>query len=407
MEISPLVLIFWGEVTFLMAAALIFIGVSSVVKRRKGRKYLSDMFASITSDRDNRKKQLREGLSAYGLEGDNLENRIAEIDKQERLLYKRIAHMYNKRSDVMLSNLPVAVETSTKPYLELSLTAVASQGSEEGSGGDSDIDPAEFKALKEQNEQLQDELSVTMETIGRMLSEYSSMFGSEDDTDLDKGKIMEAFEVGEDDLDEQGNDEDIIEESAEIEDLDVVNDEGGVEDEGDVEVDDFEIEEAPEDIEDEVLEEIPDELDGLGEAVDIDEPDGINLDEVSVSDVDIDDILDDVTLGNDEAAEEETPEAEEDQADLPDSPESKEDEISVDDIDALLDQEIPNDELLEIDDEPLLDSVDLGDDADDVLSDIVNLEENFGEEKNKEDVEDLDGDIADLDIDALLNENKK
>ena len=390
MEISPLVLIFWGEVTFLMAGALIVIGVSTVVKKRKGRKYLSQMFASVTSDRDNRKKQIREGLASYGLEGDNLENKVAEIDKQERLLYKRIAHMYNKRSDMMLSNLPVAVEATTKPYLELNLTVVPTEAGAEGS---SDIDSEEFRALKEENERLQDELGVTMETIGRMLSEYSSMFGSDEEADLDKSKIMEAFEVGEESgMEEEISDEDVMDETGDIEDLDIVS-------EDEVDVEDLEIEEGMSDTLDEVVsEDIPDSIpddDDLGAAVDVDESaDDIDLDDVSVSDVDIDDLLNDVALDKENAG--------------------SEDEMSAEDIDDLLDEEaVPDDELLEIDDEPLLDSVDLGDDADDVLSEIVDLEENFGEdktekEKPEKDLEkDLDDDISDLDIDALLSENKK
>ena len=61
--------------------------------------------------------------------------------------------------------------------------------------------------------------------------------------------------------------------------------------------------------------------------------------------------------------------------------------------------------------------LDLGDDVDDVLSEIVDLEENFGEEAsgteaddkpaNKHEEQDDKGDISELDNDALLNENKK
>ena len=387
MEISPLILIFWGEVTFLMAGALIFIGASSVVKKRKGRKYISEMFSSITSHRDNRKQQLRDALTAYGLEGESLENKITEIDKEEQQLYKRIAHMYHRRSDVMLSNLPIAIEASTKPYLELNLTAVASEGT------DSDVDAEDYKALQEQNQQLQDELAVSMETIGRMLSEYSSMFNTEDDADLDKNKIMEAFEINEGDL-EDGVDEEADQEeedTSEPEDLDLVDDQEEL-----VEVEDFEIEDEEPVITDE------EELEA--EPATEEDADDIDLDDVSVSDVDIDDILDDVTADNTENTETE--------------------EAVFDEIDDLLeeaavsvDDAVPDDELLEIDDEPVLDSLDLGEDVDDVLSEIVDLEENFGEVAsgseaddkpvNKQEEQDDNGDISELDIDALLNENKK
>jgi len=65
-----------------------------------------------------------------------------------------------------------------------------------------------------------------METIGRMLSEYSSMFGSEEAEGLDKDKIMEAFEVdGSSDASEAETDSAAAEEElAEVEEVEVVSD---------------------------------------------------------------------------------------------------------------------------------------------------------------------------------------
>ena len=165
-----------------------------------------------------------------------------------------------------------------------------------------------------------------------------------------------------------------------------------------IEVEDFDIEDEKSGITDE---EVPEEL-GAEPATEED-ADDIDLDEVSVSDVDIEDILDDVTADKTENTETEA--------------------AAVNEIDDLLeeaavsDDAVPDDELLEIDDEPVLDSLDLGEDVDDVLSEIVDLEENFGEEAsgteaddkpaNKQEEQDDNGDISELDIDALLNENKK
>jgi hypothetical protein len=88
-------------------------------------------------------------------------------------LYQNIINGFLKDDQVTLQQLDVDVENLVLTYQALNVptasgkpTAVAPS-----SGNDEEI-----LRLKEENERLADELKVTMDTMGRMLNEYSSMF---------------------------------------------------------------------------------------------------------------------------------------------------------------------------------------------------------------------------------------
>ena len=326
MELSILALIVWGEITFLLAGGLILLLLNSVMAKRKGRKSINGLFEKLKTDRAQRLEQIRAGLSEYGMQGDALEEKVKEIDLQERKLFQRIATMYKNRSDGMLSRIDVAVETATRPYYELDiqLPEAGSQGASDAVSDD--IDHSEIAKLQEENKQLQDELAVTMDTIGRMLSEYSSMFGTENEGGLDKSKIMQAFNV-----DESGEQVEAIEDVTQTE-AEVVTEE-------------------------EPLQE--DELEvGPGLDDDVDEPMISDEQEVSLE-VGADDVAADID------------ELLEIKSEMPDT--GQDDELDIvldeetDETVGMVDVEVPDDELLEIDDELAVQVTD--DDLDVVIDD--------------------------------------
>lgn len=451
MELSILALIVWGEITFLLAGGLILLLLNNVIKQRKGRQSINGLFEKLKTDRTGRLEQIRAGLSEYGLQGDALEEKVKEIDLQERKLYQRIATMYKNRSDGMLSRINVAMETATRPYYELGIKLSAADSQDVTGDGAAHIDDAEIEKLREENKHLQDELSVTMDTIGRMLSEYSSMFGTEDESGLDKSKIMQAFNV-----DEDGEQVDAIEDVTESE---AAADEERLQEE-ELEVglgldDDIEIGAGDEDVDD------------LMGSNDQEISPGVDKDEVTP---DIDAILADAESASNDVVEtdelleieDEMPEPEQDDeldivldegadetvsvVDVEVSDEELleiDDELPVqvtdDDLDVVIDDEIPDldaiiseaDEALSgntaTDKDPLQETVALNDnDVADLeaagLTGIVDLESDLGDElieladgldfddlesakkedENSEEVADID----DLDIDQLLDSNK-
>jgi hypothetical protein len=376
MELSPIVLIIWGELTLLMAGGLVLLLISKVMSKNKDKKSVTKLMAKIRADREARKMDIRKGLAAYGLKDDALEAKVSEIDKRELKLYHRIATMYQNRSDAMLASMNVAVETTMKPYFELDMQLrAADDEAAESAEATGTINSGEIEALQKQNEELQSELAVTMETIGRMLSEYSSMFSSKEESGLDKDKIMEAFDVDEDD---EANIADEAQENS-------------VEDEGELEVvADLDIEEDDA----EVVADLDSEEDDLEIVTDLEE-ESIAEPEIEMADDDLDvDALFESVQQDEEKSEDAA-------------------EAAIDDIDDILaDAVVPDDELLEIGDDPIL-TTSLDDKEGEILSELVDLEADFGDSAKtasddrppKDQTVETD-DLEDLDIDALLEQNK-
>jgi len=186
MELSPLIAFVWIELTFVTIGALLFILIYSLGQKAKRKKAVNTFFQTIKADRQRRMDEIRQALLGYGLDENDVEKRLRNIDHHEMNLYQHIGLIYIKNSDVLLKTINVAQETTTQSFLDLGLSA----GSENAGGADQ----SELDALRTENENLKSELGVTMDTIGRMLSEYSSMFGSDMDDGLDKDKIMESFD---------------------------------------------------------------------------------------------------------------------------------------------------------------------------------------------------------------------
>ncbi len=190
MELSPLILIIWIEITFLTIGALLFLLIAGFTKRARDKKAVNAFFKALKKDRERRLAEIQNSLAGYGLGEEAIKKHLRDIDHQELNLYQHIGTMYAKRSDSLLKTINVAQEATTQSFLNLGLMLVDGDAVGEGGGASR----SELEALQKENENLREELSVTMDTIGRMLSEYSSMFGSDENQGLDREKIMESFE---------------------------------------------------------------------------------------------------------------------------------------------------------------------------------------------------------------------
>jgi hypothetical protein len=203
MEISPIIVVVWMELTLIALGALVFLLLSGMSKKKKRLKATKALFKAIKAGRDKRKEELTGSLLAYGLSEKQIARRVRDIDHQELNLYQHVGMLFSEGDENLLKTLTVAHEATLAPLLALDLSA------EGNAGGGSSVSEQELEALKEANARLENELSVTMDTVGRMLSEYSSMFGSEEAEGLDKEKIMQSFdsEVDEEPDDFAGIDE--------------------------------------------------------------------------------------------------------------------------------------------------------------------------------------------------------
>jgi hypothetical protein len=108
-----------------------------------------------------------------GMSGEALEQAKTAMLRAQLVLLQRFAGVYKKRDAGAAAQFDIDVDVALAPYHEL-------QGSgDPASEQPAAVDTSELEALRAENKRLSDELSITMETMSRMLNEYSTMFAGD------------------------------------------------------------------------------------------------------------------------------------------------------------------------------------------------------------------------------------
>lgn len=194
MQLDPLVAWSLGELLLISLISVIVLLLRGVWRNRQDRSAAQALIGQIRSDEERRLQETTRILGeGYGIGGAGLDALVKRVSREEKRFYQTLINLYLMRDAGALRNLNVAFEEAVLPYRELPLPAAGESG---GGDGDSvttaDADNAELRQLQEENERLSEELSITMDTMGRMLSEYSSMFSA--DGEPDKEKMMAMFQ---------------------------------------------------------------------------------------------------------------------------------------------------------------------------------------------------------------------
>lgn len=129
----------------------------------------------------------------YRFEGNQLEKAVKSIDKAEKKFIQNVINFYIKREASKLESLDASLAELIDTYKSLSpimpdaetLAALES------------ANPEEMAALRESNEKLTEELAITKETMGNMISEFGNMFGGGKDHELEQEQVVEKVQGGE------------------------------------------------------------------------------------------------------------------------------------------------------------------------------------------------------------------
>ena len=160
-----------AELFLVLLGLLLFSWIKNRAARNRDIKAMRVLVARIKKSMDERDAEI-EGFLAdgMGLSGEPLQQTKVSIRRAELELLKRFASVYKKRDAGAAAQFDIDLVTGLAPYLALRGTAQGTVVEE------APADPSEIEALRAQNARLSEELSVTMETMARMLNEYSSMF---------------------------------------------------------------------------------------------------------------------------------------------------------------------------------------------------------------------------------------
>ncbi|HHJ40156.1 MAG: hypothetical protein AXA67_07365 [Methylothermaceae bacteria B42] len=178
-------------IVFVLEALIGFSLFSSVLliifSRRKNqeRDAVGKLINRLRKVENDRVQELSDILNEIGhLAPDQLETLLEEIKQHEKALYQQIFRLFLDRDVKLLGKIQQRIKDLSQPYLDLlkdlpqpvpDLSGELQQAQDE------------IKRLQAESEQLAKQLEIAMETIDRVSSEYTNMFGG--------GKSKEALEA--------------------------------------------------------------------------------------------------------------------------------------------------------------------------------------------------------------------
>lgn len=190
-----------GEFLLIIFLALLVSWVRHRAMKRRDQKAIKELVAYYRGRKDERLGEISEFLGEkYAMEGDEQGYTARTLYKAEAGLIQSFARTYLNRDAKSALRFHKPVQEGFGEYwkletgaekgepsatedlaeLEAEAAAAAEQAAEEGG------DAVELDRLRKENQSLSDELRLTMETMGRMLNEYSSVFSK----DADLGDIQ-------------------------------------------------------------------------------------------------------------------------------------------------------------------------------------------------------------------------
>jgi hypothetical protein len=192
-EINSLYLTILIELLAFFVVVCLGIVIVAMVRARRERLAIHKVVALIKEDSPRRKEETKNLLEKrFGYQADALQKTTNAITKKELLFYQTLINLFIKRDSKAMEELNIVFEDTVAPYRELErLKSVAQEVPQEEAApqvsavSQPDMDEQqqdqaeEIKRLRAKNQQLLEELKMTMKTLGSMLSQYSNMFGDD------------------------------------------------------------------------------------------------------------------------------------------------------------------------------------------------------------------------------------
>lgn len=166
------------------------------MRKRRDRAAASRLIQKIKEDVARRKEETKKLMQhKFGFEQDVAEEIAIKSGREERKFYQNVINCYLRREAMSFENLNIDFEGAVDPYRTLEPPGLGGE-----SAGDVELvnESEEIRRLKIENQRLSDEVGVTMQTMSRMLDEYSSMFAGGTTDDLDKEKMLKQLQGGTD-----------------------------------------------------------------------------------------------------------------------------------------------------------------------------------------------------------------
>jgi hypothetical protein len=162
-----------GELLLLLLALLLVLWMRQRGQRRRDAKAVQVLVERVRQGASERKQALQAFLSRnQGLQGEALTAATTALWRAEVAVLQQFAGIYRDRDAAAAAQFDIRLSEAVAPYHEFEVNAQSAAPAPDGEAPD----PDEVEDLRRENKRLSDELKITMETMSRMLNEYSTMF---------------------------------------------------------------------------------------------------------------------------------------------------------------------------------------------------------------------------------------
>ncbi len=201
MQISTLTFSLLIELLVFLVIVLIVWTILTLKRQRRDREAAARLIEQMRHQSELRLKETGSFLEEkYHFEGDQLNKAIQSIDKAEKKFAQNIINMYLQRSSSDLLVLDAQMAEMIDTYKDLKPVAPDISEDEivtDVEGGTADELQLEVERLRETNEKLSEELTITKKTMGNMIAEFGNMFGGGQDSALEGEEVLEKVNVAE------------------------------------------------------------------------------------------------------------------------------------------------------------------------------------------------------------------
>lgn len=203
-EVNSLAAVFMVEG---LAGAVLFIAVIIfiVVRRRaRDRNAAGEFITHIKQAEAGRSKLLGKAISeSCDMEQAKLDAVLSEVSSCEKSLYQKVVQMFLSRDAVLLNGIDQSIQALTIPFCRL-LSEVSEKirddpelaAAMEAAQAEIERLKTESDRLKMESERLSKQLSMAMETMDEISSEYTKMFGSSkeaEELDMSRKRMLNTY----------------------------------------------------------------------------------------------------------------------------------------------------------------------------------------------------------------------
>ena len=203
------------ELVIVIFAYLLFSWFRAHRMMRRDRKAVSDLISRVRAAKAQREQVLNSFLSEnVGQQGELLEQSTVKLQRAELSLLQRFADIYRARDAGAAAQFFIDLEATLAAYHELYTDGAILEPVADSDDSDH---LAELERLRKENARLSEELSVSMDTMSRMLNEYSTMFSTTENEEAAQAPpVLENLdELPEDELPEMLPEEPLDQEAVE------------------------------------------------------------------------------------------------------------------------------------------------------------------------------------------------